>query len=109
MNTADIKDDSGRQIDYESFLGYKQEFNDSRTLNFTSSEYFNDKRAQREDEFYDKAESLYKNLPKGWKLRAKILEKDLIETPKDGIATLIPDEFFNVWDKTGPGMTNYKP
>lgn len=61
------------------------------------------------DEFYDKAESLYKNLPKGWKLRAKILEKDLIETPKDGIATLIPDEFFNVWDKTGPGMTNYKP
>lgn len=55
MNTADIKDDSGRQIDYESFLDYKKDFNDTRTLNFTSSEFFNDKRAQREDEFYDKA------------------------------------------------------
>ena len=51
MNTADIKDDSGRQIDYESFLDYKKDFNDTRTLNFTSSEFFNDKRAQREDEF----------------------------------------------------------
>ena len=26
-----------------------------------------------------------------------------------GVATIIPDEFFNIYDKTGPGMSNYKP
>jgi len=25
------------------------------------------------------------------------------------VAAIMPDEFFNVWDKTGPGMGNYKP
>lgn len=55
MNTSEIKDDSGSQIDYESFLNYKKDFNDSRTLNFTSSEYFEQKREERKDEFYDKA------------------------------------------------------
>lgn len=29
--------------------------------------------------------------------------------PETGIATMIPDEFFNVYDKTGPGHSNYKP
>jgi hypothetical protein len=61
------------------------------------------------DEFLDKSEELYKNLPEGWKIRVITLEKDLIETPENGVATLIPDEFFNVFDKTGPGMMNYKP
>lgn len=61
------------------------------------------------DEFLDKAPTLYKELPEGWKVRVITLEKDLIETPENGVATLIPDEFFNVFDKTGPGMMNYKP
>jgi hypothetical protein len=25
------------------------------------------------------------------------------------VATIMPDEFFNIYDKTGQGMTNYKP
>ena len=39
----------------------------------------------------------------------KTLEKDLIENPEGGVATIMPDEFFNVYDKAGPGMSNYKP
>lgn len=61
------------------------------------------------DEFFDNAASHYKNLPKGWKVRVITLTKDLIETPKDGLALLIADDFFNVFDKTGEGMMNYKP
>ena len=48
-------------------------------------------------------------LPKGWKVRVTTLEKDLIEKPEGGVATISSDEFFNVYDKTGPGMSNYKP
>jgi hypothetical protein len=51
----------------------------------------------------------FKKLPSGWKFRVKKLEKDLNEKPEGGIATIMPDELFNVYDKTGPGMTNYKP
>ena len=51
----------------------------------------------------------YKQLPPGWKFRIKVLDKDLIEVPVTGVATIMPDEFFNVYDKTGPGMSNYKP
>ena len=32
-----------------------------------------------------------------------------IEIPEGGKATIMADEFFNVYDKTGPGMSNYKP
>ena len=39
----------------------------------------------------------------------KSLEKDLIEIPEGGKATIMADEFFNVYDKTGPGMSNYTP
>jgi len=53
--------------------------------------------------------SMFKALPSGWKVRVKTLEKDLIEKPERGVATIMPDEHFNVYDKTGPGMTNYKP
>jgi hypothetical protein len=42
-------------------------------------------------------------------VRVKTLEEDLIEKPEGGVATIMSDEFFNVYDKTGPGMTNYKP
>ena len=61
------------------------------------------------EEFLSKGASLYKKLPPGWKVRVEILEKDLIETPENGVAWVMPDEFFNVFDKTGPGMMNDKP
>jgi hypothetical protein len=51
----------------------------------------------------------FKKLPPGWKFRIKTLDKDYIETPENGVATIMADEFFNVYDKTGPGMGNYKP
>lgn len=37
------------------------------------------------------------------------LQQDNLEQPAGGIATILSDEFFNVYDKTGPGMSNYKP
>jgi hypothetical protein len=37
------------------------------------------------------------------------LERDNLEKPEGGVATIMADEFFNVYDKTGPGMSNYKP
>ena len=61
------------------------------------------------EQFVAAGQSNFKKLPAGWKFRLKKLDKDLIETPKDGIATIMADEFFNVYDKTGPGMSNYKP
>jgi hypothetical protein len=61
------------------------------------------------DEFVAALPGVYQNLPQGWKVRVKTLEEDLIERPEGGVATIMPDEFFNVFDKTGPGMTNYKP
>jgi hypothetical protein len=64
---------------------------------------------QTYDEFRAAAPSKFKTLPKGWKVRVKTLEKDLIEKPEGGVATIMSDEFFNVYDKTGPGMSNYKP
>lgn len=60
-------------------------------------------------EFIAAGQSQFKKLPPGWKFRVKTLEKDLIENPEGGVATIMPDEFFNVYDKTGPGMSNYKP
>jgi hypothetical protein len=61
------------------------------------------------EQFVAAGESNFKKLPPGWKFRIKTLEQDLIETPENGVATIMPDEFFNVYDKTGPGMSNYKP
>ena len=61
------------------------------------------------EDFVTKGQAMFKKLPEGWKFRVKTLEKDLIETPENGVATVMPDEHFNVYDKTGPGMTNYKP
>jgi hypothetical protein len=64
---------------------------------------------QTYDEFLAKGAANYKNLPAGWKVRVITLEKDVIEIPETGVATIMADELFNVWDKCGPGMTNYKP
>ena len=60
-------------------------------------------------EFLATAASSFKTLPKGWKVRVKTLEQNVVEKPEGGVATIMSDEFFNVYDKTGPGMTNYKP
>lgn len=61
------------------------------------------------EEFVAAGASQFKQLPTGWKFRIKVLDKDLIETPEGGVATIMSDEFFNVYDKTGAGMTNYTP
>ena len=61
------------------------------------------------EQFVAAGESNFKKLPPGWKFRIKVLDQDYIETPENGVATIMPDEFFNVYDKTGPGMGNYKP
>jgi len=61
------------------------------------------------EEFMAAGQSQFKKLPPGWKFRVTKLEKDLIENPEGGVATIMPDEFFNIYDKTGPGMSNYKP
>ena len=61
------------------------------------------------EQFVAAGASNFKQLPPGWKFRIKILDKDYVERPETGVATIMPDEFFNVWDKTGPGMGNYKP
>lgn len=61
------------------------------------------------EEFRDAAASRLKALPQGWKVRVQKLEQDLIEKPEGGVATIMSDELFNIYDKTGPGMTNYQP
>ncbi len=64
---------------------------------------------QSYDEILAAGQSQFKHLPPGWKVHVKTLDKDLIERPEGGVATIIPDEFFNVYDKSGPGMSNYVP
>ncbi len=61
------------------------------------------------EQFVAAGQSQFKLLPSGWKFRVKKLEKDFIEVPEGGVATIMRDEFSNVYDKTGPGMSNYKP
>jgi hypothetical protein len=51
----------------------------------------------------------FKKLPPGWKFRTKTLTGNFVEVPANGDATIMSDEFFNVYDKTGPSMgSNYK-
>lgn len=64
---------------------------------------------QSYDEYLAKGADNYKNLPAGWKVRVITLEKEIIEIPTTGVATIMSDEFGNVWDMCGPGMTNYIP
>ena len=51
----------------------------------------------------------FKKLPPGWKARVVTLQQDNLETPAGGVASILSDEFFNVYDKTGPGMSSFKP
>jgi hypothetical protein len=60
-------------------------------------------------EFLKRGAGNFKKLPKNWKVRVITLDQDFVETPENGVATIMSDEFFNVYDKTGPGMSNFKP
>jgi hypothetical protein len=51
----------------------------------------------------------FRRLPPGWKVRIKTLDRDLVESVEGSVATIMADEFFNVYDKTDPGMMNYTP
>lgn len=61
------------------------------------------------EQFMAAGPAVFKKLPPGWKARIVTLAQDNLETPEGGVATILSDEFFNVYDKTGPGMSNYKP
>jgi len=61
------------------------------------------------EECMSKGEAMFTQLPPGWKVRVKTLEMDLIERPENDVATIMADEHFNVYEKTGPGRTDYKP
>lgn len=51
----------------------------------------------------------FKHLPAGWVFRVATLERELIETPENGVAVIMADEFFNVYDKAGAPQMNFKP
>lgn len=51
----------------------------------------------------------FTKLPPGWSFRVKVLDRELIERPTSGVATVVADEFFNMYDRTDPTMTNYQP
>jgi hypothetical protein len=61
------------------------------------------------EDFMAAGPAVFKKLPPGWKARVVTLAQDNLEQPEGGVATILSDEFFNVYDKTGPGMSNYKP
>ncbi len=61
------------------------------------------------DEFIANGASNFTHMPDGWRFRVVTLEQDLIETPENGVATIMADEFFNVYDRTGAGQMNYQP
>ncbi len=58
------------------------------------------------EDFLVNGHTYFQNLPAGWKFRVATLDDDLIETPEDGVATIMSDEFFNVYDRSGPGQMN---
>jgi hypothetical protein len=64
---------------------------------------------QTYDEFMATGADNFKKLPQGWKARVVTLQEDNHEVPENGVAWIVADEFFNVYDKTGPGMSNSKP
>lgn len=61
------------------------------------------------DDFVANGATYFEQLPAGWSFRVVTLEQELIETPVDGVATIMSDEFLNVYDKTGPDQMNYQP
>jgi hypothetical protein len=60
---------------------------------------------------HDKLEKLGERLKAapGWKFRVAVLEQDLVLKPESGVAPIVQDELGNTYDKTGPGLSNFKP
>jgi hypothetical protein len=61
------------------------------------------------EEFVAGGAAMFDQLPAGWDVRVEVLERDLTETPENGIATIMADEHYNIYDMTGPGMSDYTP
>lgn len=61
------------------------------------------------EDFVANGATYFEKLPDGWSFRVVTLESELIEDAPDGLVTIMSDEFFNVYDKTGPEQMNYKP
>jgi hypothetical protein len=61
------------------------------------------------EEFMSAGPANFKKLPPGWNARVVTLQHDNYEVPEGGVAAILSDEFFNVYDKTGPGRSNSKP
>lgn len=61
------------------------------------------------EDFVANGAARFEELPTGWAFRVTTLEEDLVETPEGGVATIMSDEFFNVYDKAGPAQMNYTP
>lgn len=60
------------------------------------------------EDFLANGASYFRTLPEGWSFRVTTLEQDLVETPVAGVATIMADEFFNIYDKAG-GQMSYTP
>jgi hypothetical protein len=68
----------------------------------------------RSKETYDSiaanfAEKRLSNLPQGWTFRTKVLDRDLIETPEDGVEPLLSGPMDDIFDRLGAGYSNYTP
>lgn len=61
------------------------------------------------EDFVANGAGYFTDLPAGWTFRTATLEQDLVETPQDGVATIMADGFFNVYDRAVPPQTNYQP
>lgn len=61
------------------------------------------------EDFIANGAGYFEKLPAGWSFRVTRLDEELIETPVNGVATIMADEFFNIYDKSGPDQMSYKP
>ena len=61
------------------------------------------------EDFLANGAGYFTDLPAGWTFRVTTLEQDLVETPQGGVATIMADGFFNVYDKATPPQMNYTP
>lgn len=66
----------GKQIDYESYLQYKRDFNDARTLNFSSSELYRKRIRERDAALLDTAFWATTASVTGWWLYRKANESE---------------------------------
>ena len=61
------------------------------------------------EDFMAAGPAVFKKLPPGWKARVVTLPQHNLEVSQSGVATILSDELFNVYDKIGSRMSNYKP